>query len=501
MSVNDNEQAIEQLRDLYLSSIVAEPFSSLEELNGNYLSNSKITIAQKAKVVPLRLQYDERKLLRLLEASLNVSDYTDVVDILTFSTPAKRTATQLKGISSILSGIMIAYDYQVGQELLKHRNYEQYADFFQSIFEIGRRYKVLNPDKMKVTYGKMMYVVQDSMLPEVKDVLSFSLFKPILTVHEFLRLHEALGLLDDPLVKLATAEIIPDNKSRKVLQKEIREKEQAVEKLARKYTNTTTSKDQIRWCLYSLADSNAYLRANRDPIHKLLSIIEQYFSPTEIEDDFNLSISATNGSRLVHDHYKQYHYVVQSLQLWSLIMGEIFSLWALSDLELCNPETTYTLIDNGQGIHRMQPCPKIREAMERILRRAQTASDSWIGSTTIHLGDTAVPNALIFIDKYMQVPRILSPLVLVLKELDELKDPGVLQYIENAFITKRDLEKTILADFMRYAFDGSGADNWFDAGSCIDGRLTSAWNWANTIHTREYYRILLMSGFLSFNGE
>lgn len=33
-----------------------------------------------------------------------------------------------------------------------------------------------------------------------------------------------------------------------------------------------------------------------------------------------------------------------------------------------------------------------------------------------------------------------------------------------------------IADFFRGAFDGSGADNFYDAGSCIDGRLTSAWN-------------------------
>jgi hypothetical protein len=27
--------------------------------------------------------------------------------------------------------------------------------------------------------------------------------------------------------------------------------------------------------------------------------------------------------------------------------------------------------------------------------------------------------------------------------------------------------KTIITDFCRHAFDGSGADNFFDAGSCI----------------------------------
>jgi len=31
------------------------------------------------------------------------------------------------------------------------------------------------------------------------------------------------------------------------------------------------------------------------------------------------------------------------------------------------------------------------------------------------------------------------------------------------------LYKEVLGDFFRHAFDGSGADNFFDAGSCIDG--------------------------------
>ena len=30
-------------------------------------------------------------------------------------------------------------------------------------------------------------------------------------------------------------------------------------------------------------------------------------------------------------------------------------------------------------------------------------------------------------------------------------------------------------------FDGSGANNNYDAGSCIDGRLTSAWNWCSKV--------------------
>ena len=34
-------------------------------------------------------------------------------------------------------------------------------------------------------------------------------------------------------------------------------------------------------------------------------------------------------------------------------------------------------------------------------------------------------------------------------------------------------KKDILHDFFRFAFDGSGGFNDFDAGSCIDGRYLS----------------------------
>lgn len=53
----------------------------------------------------------------------------------------------------------------------------------------------------------------------------------------------------------------------------------------------------------------------------------------------------------------------------------------------------------------------------------------------IHLGDHNVPNALLFIDKYVQVPRILNPVVLCLDKIPALyaSSPAMKQYINNAF--------------------------------------------------------------------
>ena len=56
---------------------------------------------------------------------------------------------------------------------------------------------------------------------------------------------------------------------------------------------------------------------------------------------------------------------------------------------------------------------------------------------------------------------------LINMKIDSAKD------IEDRFKTLELCRRDILCDFFKYAFDGSGADNFFDAGSCIDGRLTS----------------------------
>ncbi|KAJ1469307.1 hypothetical protein T484DRAFT_1852184 [Baffinella frigidus] len=111
------------------------------------------------------------------------------------------------------------------------------------------------------------------------------------------------------------------------------------------------------------------------------------------------------------------------------------------------------------------------------------------------------------------------------------KEPGladwIAEYIDSTFGGPDTLRKDILYDFFKSAFDGSGADNFYDAGSCIDGRLTSAWHWCSSISEKPFYPnvklslqisipdkpgcssisekpfypIFKLAGFASFDGE
>jgi hypothetical protein len=136
--------------------------------------------------------------------------------------------------------------------------------------------------------------------------------------------------------------------------------------------------------------------------------------------------------------------------------------------------------------------------MSDILRHVQRHSgSSWVGLSVVHLGDRDVPNALTFIDKYNQVPRILAPIVQCIDGLDGVwANPLTRPYIEKEYGSLRVAKLEILCDFFKHGFDGDGDDG----GSCIDGRLTSCWNWCSKIEKKRYFNLFLLTGFSGFDG-
>lgn len=162
----DNELDDEPMTDARLSAEleqgVANPYTTdLSLKHGKYLRD-------RCRYIPLRLLPHERQLLHLLTAALSVSEYTSRVDILpTHVSRTKRMVVQLKQICAILSGLVVASDFRLGQEMLVEREFSDNAEWFKSVFEIGRRYKVQNPDGMRGAYGMMMYMIQVSLVTPV----------------------------------------------------------------------------------------------------------------------------------------------------------------------------------------------------------------------------------------------------------------------------------------------------------------------------------------------
>jgi hypothetical protein len=146
-------------------------------------------------------------------------------------------------ICAILTGLAVANDYNRGQQLIKDKNFADLSEHFKNIFEIGRRHKIMNPEKMRGEYGKLVYMLQDSMSPHVQDLLQFECVQKIRTVHSLLAERGALGVLSDQYIAVATREIVSDGKTRQQVQREIREKEKAQEYIARKHSNSQISEE------------------------------------------------------------------------------------------------------------------------------------------------------------------------------------------------------------------------------------------------------------------
>eukprot|EP00611_Tribonema_gayanum_P014369 TRINITY_DN2572_c0_g1_i2.p1 TRINITY_DN2572_c0_g1~~TRINITY_DN2572_c0_g1_i2.p1 ORF type:complete len:214 (+),score=65.98 TRINITY_DN2572_c0_g1_i2:294-935(+) len=183
--------------------------------------------------------------------------------------------------------------------------------------------------------------------------------------------------------------------------------------------------------------------------------------------------------------------------------------------DLLSGRASYRLCNTGQGLNRVQNCPSVSAVMRSVLSRVQSECGAWVGLSVVHLGDRDVPNALAFIDKYAQIPRILAPIRDVVEALDPVTGefarcggggggsggggayPGLREYVEERWGGFRELKMAILADYFKHGFDGDGDDG----GSCIDGRLTSTWNWCSKIGKKDYYHIFMLAGFQGFDGD
>ena len=70
---------------------------------------------ERVKYIPLRLTFGKRKYLRLLEAALQVSQYTNNIDILDFGlSKAKGMVHKVRELRAILSRLVLAADHKQG---------------------------------------------------------------------------------------------------------------------------------------------------------------------------------------------------------------------------------------------------------------------------------------------------------------------------------------------------------------------------------------------------
>lgn len=478
-----------------------------------------------ARYIPLRLTPDERTLLVILQGALYVSEYTDRVDVYHAGSKARRMALQIQQVCAILAGLVVSNNFDVARKPLIEREFAENKHFFRAVFEIGRRYKVLNPDKLRGSYGKLIHMLQDSVKDEVASAVGFECVAPVKTVAGMVQQKQkGLELLQDPLLLTATREIYEGNKTRADVAAEVMEKNEALAELKRKYADkplpgtgapkqagdlgellrgrqadsSTLTEDNVETIVASISDHLAFQRFNREPCDRMIQFLKSCFNPND-DREWSLEISrGRGGSCLSHGHKTQYTFVLQSLLLWREIMGNMFALWQATEDDLLDPSLRYRLCDTGQGLNRLQSAPRVSRMMHSILHKVQSEVGSWVGLSVVHLGDRDVPNALVFIDKYTQVPRILAPIVATLDKLPEVyqSSPATRALIDKEFHSLETLRMLILQDFFRHGFDGSGDDG----GSCVDGRLTSCWNWCSKIEKKKYFPAFLLTGFTGFDG-
>lgn len=84
--------------------------------------------------IPMRLTEDERVLLNILENALDVSEYTDTVDVFARKPKSDRIIAGLVDILSISSGLMVSNNLSKGEGLMKTNSLGLYLFFTDLIY-------------------------------------------------------------------------------------------------------------------------------------------------------------------------------------------------------------------------------------------------------------------------------------------------------------------------------------------------------------------------------
>eukprot|EP00392_Amoebophrya_sp_AT5.2_P010187 g10240.t1 len=269
------------------------------------------------KHAPVRLTLAERQVLKILEAALQVSEYTDKVDCMQIGrNKSEVICEQIHELCNCIAGMLVSHSYDramrffgnkeekaklaqrdKGGENNQHKISDDGEDtnvnelLFQKVYELGRRAKILNPSQMKTTYGKMMWLLMDSSrAPIIQKMNGFECVgrntenetaRQVRTVFELLMekdRQQAEAFLKEPLLEAAIVEVgglvvgrsqvgeeagtsvggIKNSSkfqslTREEVRRQVEQKHKAVEYLTQKYGGSTTTPPTTS-CPSSVAD-------------------------------------------------------------------------------------------------------------------------------------------------------------------------------------------------------------------------------------------------------
>jgi hypothetical protein len=126
----------------------------------------------------------------------------------------------------------------------------------------------------------------DAQNPTIVDLMGFRVVSNLNTAHSFLKRNDALHILIDDyaLIMDATTEIESIGKQRKLLDKELRARDDAFKRLIKKYEGKTPefTPENLELVFRSIGDNHNYLRWNRDPVDRMISSLQKHFHPSNV---------------------------------------------------------------------------------------------------------------------------------------------------------------------------------------------------------------------------